>query len=66
MIIKENRRLANRYWLITHDQLNEALNTKTNGGKIGNILIENNYVTESQVMEVLEFQLVYPLSILIQ
>ena len=34
--------------LITHDQLNEALEIqKTNGGKIGNILIENNYVTES-------------------
>ncbi|MDI9508769.1 MAG: GspE/PulE family protein [Bacillota bacterium] len=47
--------------LITHDQLNEALEIqKTNGGKIGNILIENNYVTESQVMEVLEFQLGIP------
>lgn len=47
--------------LITHDQLNEALETqKINGGKLGNILIDNNYVTESQVMEVLEFQLGIP------
>lgn len=47
--------------IITEEQLKEASEIqKTKGGKIGNILIDNNFVSEMQVMEVLEFKLGIP------
>ncbi len=47
--------------LITEEQLQEALNIqKKTGGRLGRILIDCNYVNETQVLEVLEFQLGIP------
>jgi len=47
--------------IITEEQLEKAKEIqKSKGGKIGTILIENNYVSEMQIMEVMEFQLGIP------
>jgi type IV pilus assembly protein PilB len=47
--------------LITQEQLEEALNIqKKTGKRLGRILIDCNYVNETQVLEVLEFQLGIP------
>lgn len=47
--------------IISEGQLQKALELQEkDGGKLGKILIDNNFVTESQVMEVLEFQLGIP------
>ena len=47
--------------IINQDQLKKALMIqKEKGGRLGKILIDNNFVSESQIMEVLEFQLGIP------
>ena len=46
---------------ITKEQLNKALRQqKTTGQKIGEILVNEGYVTDNEIMEVLEFQLGIP------
>jgi type IV pilus assembly protein PilB len=47
--------------MITHEQLDECLIEQKNGGeKLGKILKSKGYVTEQQLMEILEFQLGIP------
>jgi len=47
--------------LINQDQLKEALRIqKSTGDKLGSVLVQENYVSETQIMEVLEFQLGIP------
>ena len=47
--------------MITHEQLDECLKEqKTSGEKLGKILKSKGYVTEQQLMEILEFQLGIP------
>lgn len=47
--------------LINEQMLKQALEIqKQSGGRLGKIFIDNNFVTESQIMEVLEFQLGIP------
>lgn len=47
--------------LITEEQLQDALNIqKKTGGRLGRILIDCNFVNETQILEVLEFQLGIP------
>lgn len=47
--------------LITQEQLDEALSIqKKTGGRLGKILIDCHYVNETQILEVLEFQLGIP------
>lgn len=46
--------------VITSDQLEYALTNKSNDEKLGDFLIRENYITEQQLIEVLEFQLGIP------
>ena len=47
--------------IITEEQLNIALEIQENtGARMGKILTDNNFVSETQIMEVLEFQLGIP------
>ena len=46
--------------VITEQQLNYALSTKSRDEKLGDFLIKVNYLTEQQLIEVLEFQLGIP------
>ena len=47
--------------LINEKQLEDSLRIQSqSGAKLGSILIQENYVTEAQIMEVLEFQLGIP------
>jgi len=50
-----------QYGMINEEQLEDALNKqKSDGGKIGEILISLNYVTKANINEVLEYQLGIP------
>ncbi|OZU89722.1 type II secretion system protein GspE [Virgibacillus indicus] len=46
--------------LVNEDQINEALTNKTDNQKLGDALLEHGYITERQLIEVLEFQLGIP------
>lgn len=46
--------------LITEDQLQIALNEKSQSQKLGDVLLQKGYITEQQLIEVLEFQLGIP------
>lgn len=46
--------------VITNDQLDYALTNKSRDEKLGDFLIRENYLTEQQLIEVLEFQLGIP------
>ncbi|RYG74914.1 type II/IV secretion system protein [Lentibacillus lipolyticus] len=46
--------------LVTADQVNDALENKRGGQKLGDALLERGYITERQLIEVLEFQLGIP------
>ncbi|MGE7665097.1 GspE/PulE family protein [Ureibacillus composti] len=46
--------------VITNEQLDYALSNKTQDEKLGDFLIRENYLTEQQLIEVLEFQLGVP------
>lgn len=46
--------------MITEEQLNEALTNKRTDEKLGDVLLERHYITEKQLIEVLEFQLGIP------
>lgn len=46
--------------VITNEQLDYALATKTRNEKLGDFLIRENYMTEQQLIETLEFQLGIP------
>lgn len=53
--------LLHYYGKITKEQLNKALQEqKISGQKLGELLIEKNYVTNSDIIETLEFQLGIP------
>lgn len=46
---------------VTKEQLNNALKEQKNTGKkLGEVLVEDGYVTDNDIMEVLEFQLGIP------
>ncbi|MEK4228867.1 GspE/PulE family protein [Solibacillus sp. FSL H8-0538] len=46
--------------VITNDQLEYSLTTKSRDEKLGDFLIKENFLTEQQLIEVLEFQLGIP------
>lgn len=46
--------------VLSIEQLNYALETKSRDEKLGDFLIRENYITEQQLIEVLEFQLGIP------
>jgi len=46
--------------VLSIEQLNYALETKSRDEKLGDFLIKENYITEQQLIEVLEFQLGIP------
>ena len=46
--------------VISHEQLDFALKNKSNDEKLGDFLIRENFITEQQLIEVLEFQLGIP------
>ncbi|MCD5323737.1 MULTISPECIES: GspE/PulE family protein [Pontibacillus] len=46
--------------MITEGQIKEALETKEGGQKLGDVLLDKGYITEQQLIEVLEFQLGTP------
>lgn len=46
--------------LITVEQLEQALNEKTDKQKLGDALLQQGFITEQQLIEVLEFQLGIP------
>ncbi|GAA0498364.1 GspE/PulE family protein [Salinibacillus aidingensis] len=63
MAIKRNMRLGDllvESEIITQEQLDQALEEKTQNQKLGDILVQKGYVTELQLIEVLEFQLGIP------
>ncbi|PKC51044.1 hypothetical protein RhiirA1_484681, partial [Rhizophagus irregularis] len=43
--------------VVTSEQIEYALNNKSQGEKLGDFLIRENFITEQQLIEVLEFQL---------
>lgn len=46
--------------MVTEEQLNEALKNKKADEKLGDVLLQRHYITEKQLIEVLEFQLGIP------
>ncbi len=46
--------------LLTEEQLQSALQEKSEGQKLGDALLQRGYITEQQLIEVLEFQLGIP------